>query len=135
MSLITWDKKYSVNIARIDAEHRKLISMINRLHDAMIEKKTEPAIAEIVDAMVAYARTHFLTEETYMDKFGFPEAAAHKKEHDAFIDKSEDLRDRLHRGEMVFSLEVIRYLKNWLTHHIMVTDQKYAPFFREKGLR
>lgn len=134
MSLIKWEKKFSVDIARIDVEHRRLIDMINRLHEAMLDRKTDGVLLDIVDGMIDYARTHFRTEEFYMDEFEYPEKAVHKSEHAAFIEKAEDLRNRLDQGEMVFSLEVIRFLKDWLTNHIMVTDGKYAPFFKEKGL-
>ena len=34
MSLIQWDDSYSVGVAELDAQHQRLIQMINELNDA-----------------------------------------------------------------------------------------------------
>ncbi len=34
MSLIRWNDSYSVNIAKIDQEHKQLVGMVNELTDA-----------------------------------------------------------------------------------------------------
>jgi hypothetical protein len=35
MSLIQWEEKYSVKHATIDSQHKKLVELINNLHEAM----------------------------------------------------------------------------------------------------
>ncbi len=37
MALIEWSQDLSVNVEKADTHHKKLISMINSLHDAMQE--------------------------------------------------------------------------------------------------
>ena len=36
---------------------------------------------------------------------------------------------------MILTLEVMNFLKDWLTGHILGVDKKYAPFFAAKGLK
>ncbi len=134
MAIIQWDASYSVNIDRIDRQHQKLITLINQLHDAMIANKAQAVMVRIVEDMVDYTQTHFSAEELYMEEFGYPELIAHRREHQLFIDKARDLRTRVQSSELIFSLEVIRFLRDWLTHHILETDMKYASFFAEKGI-
>jgi hemerythrin len=35
MSLFEWDKSFQVDIVLLDNQHKKLVNMINDLHDAM----------------------------------------------------------------------------------------------------
>ncbi|MGE4343810.1 MAG: bacteriohemerythrin [Geoalkalibacter sp.] len=134
MPLIEWDESFSVNIDRIDREHRKLIDLINQLNEAMLEQKAQKAMTAIVTEMVDYAQTHFATEELYMEEFHYPDLDLHRVEHQKFIEKTDELCRRVSQGEFVLSLEVMRFLRDWLKSHILGTDKKYAPFLNEKGI-
>ena len=41
MEKFEWDEKYSVNILKIDEEHKKIFQIINKANDA-INNKNEP---------------------------------------------------------------------------------------------
>jgi hypothetical protein len=63
MALLTWERKYSVGVDAMDAQHQKWIGILNRLHDAMLTGKAKEMQLSILAEMVAYTRTHFLQEE------------------------------------------------------------------------
>jgi len=44
MALMTWKADYSVNIKQIDDQHKKLIELINTLHDAMAKGHAKEAL-------------------------------------------------------------------------------------------
>lgn len=35
MALFVWDHRYAINIGEIDAQHRRLFSLINTVHEAI----------------------------------------------------------------------------------------------------
>jgi len=37
-------------------------------------------------------------------------------------------------NKLGITLEVMNFLKDWLSHHILSVDKKYAPFLNEKGI-
>jgi hemerythrin len=135
MALITWSESMSVGIERIDREHRGLIDLINLLHGEMLAGKSKEALGKVLDKLVAYTKTHFATEETMFRTHGYPQAAAHKKEHDALTQKALALQGEVNSGKTVISAPVLDFLKDWLTNHILKQDMAYKLFFTSKGMK
>ncbi|HOJ43227.1 MAG TPA: bacteriohemerythrin, partial [Syntrophorhabdaceae bacterium] len=98
-------------------------------------RKGKDILGSIIDGLVNYAATHFATEEKYFDMFKYPDAPNHKKEHADFVKKVGEFQDGFKKGNLALTIEVMHFLKDWLTKHILGTDKKYGPFFNEKGLK
>jgi hemerythrin len=47
MPLFAWDESLSVGYEPIDEQHKRLIALINKLHDAMIEGKGQEVLGEL----------------------------------------------------------------------------------------
>jgi len=135
MAYIKWTDELSVQIPSIDAEHKKLIGIINEFYDGINQKSSREKIADIVAGLKEYTVFHFATEETYMQKHGFPGYEEHKAQHKAFVAKVLDYEERLKDGKFVVSVEITNFIKEWLTKHIMGTDKKYTSFLVEKGVK
>jgi hemerythrin len=135
MALMDWNDKLVTGVGEIDAQHKRLVGMINALHEAMKAGKSRDMVAGFIGELKSYASAHFDTEERLMERYGFPGLAAHRVEHNQFIEKVLDYDLCLQEGACVGPMDVMLFLKSWLTGHIQGTDQQYAPFFREKGLR
>ncbi len=134
MALIDWDDSFSVHVKEIDGEHRKIVEMINELHDAMHRKRGKEALTGILHGLIDYAATHFKTEEKYFAEFGYPDAKMHESEHAEFAGKIAEFRKAFDAGKLGLSIDVMDYLDGWITNHIKVVDKKYSQFFNAKGL-
>ncbi|MGC9141544.1 MAG: bacteriohemerythrin [Caldimicrobium sp.] len=132
MSFMEWSEKLVTGVKECDDQHKKLVSLINELYDAMKQGKGKEVIDKALDELVKYAGYHFTTEETLMSKYGYPELAAHKREHEYFKNKIKEFLDKKAKGEVTLSVEVMSFLKDWLLKHIMGTDKKYGPFLKQK---
>ncbi len=134
MPLLTWSNDLSVKIYSIDEQHKNLIALINNLYDAMGAGKGQAALGAILKELVDYTTTHFANEEKLMRAQAYPGYLAHKKEHDNLAAKVNTLQNDFSSGKPVMTVEVMRFLKDWLTSHIKGTDQKYSPFLIGKGV-
>jgi hemerythrin len=132
--LFTWEDSFSVNIGVIDMQHKKLMSMLNELHQAMMEGSGKEKLGTILSNLVGYARGHFTTEERLMRTHAYPDFLAHKSEHDHLTEKVMDLQSGFRSNEVGLTLEVMIFLKDWLRNHILGSDQKYSPFLNAKGV-
>ena len=134
MALITWSDNLSVNIKEIDAEHKKLIDMINELHSAMGSGKGREAMGTILTGLVDYTKTHFAYEEKLFQQHAYPGYLAHKGQHDALTKQVVEVMTKFKSGQSVVTVEVMNFLKDWLSNHIQTTDKKYGPFLNSKGV-
>ncbi len=134
MALITWTEDLSVNIAEMDKEHKQLVAMINELHEAMASGKGKDVLGGVLARLVDYTKFHFAAEEKLMSSNKYPGYLSQKAEHDNLTKKVLEIKTRLDAGNMVVTVEVMTFLKDWLTKHIMGVDKKYSSFFAGKGI-
>jgi hemerythrin-like metal-binding protein len=134
MPLFEWKDEYSVGVNELNLQHKKIIQLLNELYEAMRDRKPKETLGKILDNMTTYAAMHFQTEEKYMKKYDYPGMDAHKKQHEDFVAKVIDFKEKFHQGSLMLSLDVLNFLKSWLKEHIMGADKEYAPFFEQKGL-
>lgn len=135
MSLMSWTDSMSVGVKVLDEDHKKLVGMVNELHDGILGGRRAEALAKVLDELVAYTKTHFNREEALFAKTGYPKAAEHKQHHDELLKKAGDLQARYKEGQTsMLSLETMSFLKSWLAHHIGGDDQGYAPHFKSHGI-
>lgn len=134
MALIKWDESLSVGVQEIDNQHKKLVEIINELHDAMKEGKGRKLLGDIIKRMEEYTVYHFGTEEKHFVEFHYEQAESHKAEHRGFIAKVEDFQKRFSESNIELTIEVMNFLKDWLLNHIKVSDKKFTKCFNEHGL-
>ncbi|MEK7487152.1 MAG: bacteriohemerythrin [Planctomycetota bacterium] len=132
MEIMPWKEEYNTNINEIDRQHKNLVKIINDLHEAMTEKKAHEILANIMDRLVEYTHSHFVTEEKYMVKYNYADYVSHKESHDKFTDQVLYLQKKLNKKTLDFSLEISTFLTDWLTNHILLTDQQYVPYLNVK---
>ncbi|MGB5685114.1 MAG: bacteriohemerythrin [Candidatus Electrothrix sp.] len=135
MSLIKWNDSFSVNVVKIDQEHQKLFEMVNELTDAMKAGHGKDVLGDILNGLISYTASHFQLEENYFQQVKYPDAAAHKREHVAFVQKVTDFKREFDSGRATVSVNVLQFLGKWLQTHIKGTDQKYSSFLNEKGIK
>lgn len=134
MPFITWIDKFSVNVEAIDEQHKKWIDILNNLYDAMKEGKGADKLSETLDSLVEYTKVHFATEEQLLRRNGYPFYEGHKKIHDDMTKEVELLRLRYESGETMLSVDVMQFLKNWLSDHILHTDKNFGQYLNSKGI-
>jgi hemerythrin-like metal-binding protein len=133
MAVIQWTQDMSVGIQSLDDDHKILVGMVNRLDDAINAARGKQTLSSVLDALVDYTSYHFSREEALMRACGYPDLDAHGHTHRVLRIQVAHIRDR-YRGnpDSIHDREVLAFLKNWLTSHIMGRDKLYAPFMTSR---
>ncbi len=138
MALIEWDDSLKLGVAVVDGQHERLIGIINRLNDAITQRRGADVISEIMDELIIYTATHFSMEEKYFAQFDYADADEHKREHDALIEKVSAFADELEKASdssrAALAGELLQFLQIWWRYHMMETDSKFVALFRARGL-
>ncbi len=133
MSLIEWTEEFSVGIDEIDRQNQKWISIVNELHNSIMEGKAISSLKELIREMEEYTDFHFSAEEEMLQKAGWPELDRHKRIHFGFKQQVKQLKRDILSGEIVLRSQVMSVIKNWLTDHILKEDQEYTEFIVKKA--
>ena len=63
MAFLKWSEKMSVGVPALDADHKKMVDLINGLSKTMNEGGSVDEVCQAINALVDYARYHFEMEE------------------------------------------------------------------------
>jgi len=135
MALVTWSEKLSVGVRSIDDQHKKLVTLLNQLHDGMIAGKGKDVLGGVLKGLIDYTATHFKYEEDLFARTGYGNAAAHKREHADLVRRVLEIQRAYdEKGPAVLTIQVMNFLKDWLTLHIQGSDMDYVAHFRANGV-
>jgi hemerythrin-like metal-binding protein len=137
--LIVWKEDYAIDGGVIDADHRFLFDLINRI---LVDNRTEghgAALRLEMQELNTFAARHFTREETLQKASGFPLNEEHHALHQVLL-------DQLQRAtELVLELDesntppaklaklrkkLHSFLYRWLLAHVMECDVKMRPYVK-----
>ncbi len=121
---ISWKVEYSLGIAEMDAEHVRMIEMMERLEAVEGRHDALQTVGKVISELADYVETHFKHEEGLMEKAGYPQLEQHREQHKAFAQKVIDLRSRA----SLDAQSVHQFLQQWLGEHILKVDRDYVPY-------
>lgn len=128
---IAWTESLAIGFVDIDAQHKRLIGLINDIWKALMSHGAQQNAASIVAELLDYTRTHFKDEEDLMARHSYPALEEHKLSHAFFVTKVHELEKRVEQGEVV-GLEMLHFLTDWLTFHIRMVDRQYADYINTR---
>ncbi len=130
---MAWDASLQTGHSRIDADHRKLVELLNQLGEAMSKGQGKEIAGKVLADLVTYTRTHFKTEEHLMSVHEYPLAAKHKAEHDRLVEEVGSFKERFDSGAAMISVSLLAFLKNWLSEHIRGSDRAFVASLAQKS--
>ena len=131
MEKIVWDDSFNLQVDEIDRQHRRLVELMNRLLELQEEKKPDDAVADILGALTNYLGYHFETEEQMMIDRGYPEIESHREEHQAFVTQVAYFIATYRNSGDSLKRDILTFLKEWLSEHILKTDADFGSFLKE----
>ncbi len=125
---IVWRDAMAVGAADLDADHKRLLALLNASEKAVGEQALEVG-ARLFELVADYAQTHFQREEVFMLSSGFSGYERHKRLHRAMTEEARQLwRGYLSAGEdkarLPHLVSLRDMLNRWLTEHVLGEDMQ-----------
>jgi hemerythrin-like metal-binding protein len=124
MDWISWDEMLATGHAVLDEDHRQLVALVNQLADRVVNHKGAQDYLALLGELVAHTRAHFSREERLMAGCDYPDAGAHKSEHERLLQDANDYLSRQDAGSP--SVSMLYFFDQWLTRHIATWDRDLA---------
>jgi len=126
-----WNDGYSVGDFDLDHQHQQLFKMVNALYAAMQQGQGRTVLEPLLLDLVHYTEKHFQDEERAMAQAAYPELTTHHEVHEKLTSQVAEIAARFQSGEAGMTLEVMKFLEDWLKRHILGMDKKYGPYLHE----
>ncbi|WP_295427534.1 hemerythrin domain-containing protein [uncultured Thiodictyon sp.] len=134
-AFLTWLTKWQTGVTWVDADHREITGMLNRIVDVNRRALTQdPATAgrevlAVLDALIECTRRHIGAEEAFLREVRLPGYDAHRCEHALQLAEFTDLRRALEQdGAPGLNPETLQAFKRWFFNHVIVEDRDYAEY-------
>jgi len=131
---VNWVSSLEVGVDEIDAQHKRLFEQVDRLVESVRSGAGEEESKRTLDFLGKYVVEHFAAEERYMDRYGYPKSAEHKKQHADLIEYYKATRAKVDRegASLTLMIQLQRHLVDWLNHHIFRSDRELGAFLKTK---
>lgn len=138
IDMFVWKKEFELGIPSIDAQHKELFEVANKIHVLLKEEDFGQdyfdEIMDIIDELRDYTREHFKAEEFLFEKYNYPDSEEHSKEHEAFIAfLSEVDYSEIDHEQKEFLEKLLREIASWIMKHIISSDFMYKDFLIQLG--
>ena len=129
IEIFPWNDNFSTHIEVIDAQHKRLVELLNVLVSHLAFQSDAPALSKIVEELKAYTVEHFATEEGIWGQYFNGDAWEqwHRDAHVSFVDKVVDLT--AHQTDRPYDAvieDIVGFLTHWLALHIIESDKRMA---------
>jgi hemerythrin len=138
--ILMWTHNLSVGVKRFDADHKRLIKIVNELHlgtqNSDSGGKMDPKeIEKALHRLEKFAKYHCAREVRAMAKTGFPKLKEHKEEHEKLFAMIIDMQQRFKGSASVKDAEEIMLaLHDWMTDHINTVDKEFTHHLHLAGI-
>lgn len=136
--IFAWSGKYRVGIAKVDQQHKKLVTLINGLARQLTDQAPPDTLAKVLDELASYTNYHFKAEEALMREAGVDAnfLAGHCEAHASFVREVARATELARRNPQQITTRTLTFLSRWLIQHILGTDMRMANeiIALEKGL-
>jgi hemerythrin len=122
---VEWKPFYSVGHNAIDAEHKRLLEIVDDLFLAIQSDKDGVHAKEVLERLAEYTIIHFDHEERVMQGCAYPRLEAHRALHDEMRRQVFAWREDPYS---VADHDLLRFVKTWWVQHIQHADKEYSPY-------
>lgn len=135
-----WDDKYRLGIPEIDRQHQTLLLLLNKAfdfysHDAggMAQEALRQRVLKDLAGLREFVRAHFATEETFMDRYDYPDMNRHCREHAKLLEITAQWEEKTTGAKDFSPHEWIEIILAWYDYHVRHIDRELGEFLRNNG--
>ena len=127
-AIISWSAQLATGLPRVDAEHRRLIELINELGAQHQRGAAAEQLRVCLGELRRYSIYHFQTEAELMHSHAVNAAnrRAHLAAHQGFVELLERVEAQVITDPAAVVEHLLAFMVKWLVHHVTGVDARMA---------
>ena len=121
-------EEYHTGIAIVDAEHKELFRLSDKVYQMSklgVSEYDVDEIMSIIGELKTYTEEHFADEEEYMQSINYEGIEAQKRAHRSFIEEIAGINpEDIKNNPQEYFQTLTEFLIGWLINHILHVDKK-----------
>jgi hemerythrin-like metal-binding protein len=133
--MIQWTQDLSVDVKKLDDDHKEIIALINQFVEAVEKEQKITDIHTLFRAMERGIFRHLEVEEEMMRQCAYPNIDAHQAGHEKLSDQLGELWDNMILDPIFRPDDGMRaWLESWLFDHVRDEDFNFRPYMKAAGI-
>ncbi len=122
MSLIEWRPEFLIGLPKIDADHRRLIELINQLYNELQSGQHQATVVDFLGEVYANTAKHFAHEEAVMRAHDYEGYMEHQADHQRLLDEVNEMMIDYQDGVQDDHDVIAKRLHDWFYNHFRDLD-------------
>jgi diguanylate cyclase (GGDEF)-like protein/hemerythrin-like metal-binding protein len=128
---LTWLEAYESGNATIDAEHRQLFELGNRLISAATQPDAGAAWRPALASLLEHVTMHFRHEEEILAAHGYERLAEHQRAHASLLRRATELAPIAGNDDGALGRLVDFLASDVIAKHLFKADRAFFPLFKD----
>ena len=127
--------EFDYDVATMDHEHARQISLFNDLKAAVRGGADDSFVNALLNELMEHTSLHFLAEQLAMKLHAYKEYEAHLLEHERLTHEVQNLKLNLANATDTDKQRLIEALHSWLVVHIQTADRALVEYLSTRAPR
>jgi len=128
-----WKESLATGVETIDSQHKDIINKMNDIFEAGKNRRGAHELLPTLKYLKNYVKEHFENEEQLQTESKYPKYQQHKRAHEEFIKKVDQLFEKFKKDGASLSviLDVNKAILDLFVQHITILDKEFAAYYRQ----
>lgn len=123
-----YSQDYRLGHETLDSEHQLLFGLIAELQAEIQAGRGQAALGDLLQRFFMYAVMHFATEDRLMMEVDYPDAHAHRADHQRMLASLKRLEANCQAGAPSAPEDTLRFTSDWARGHLSQMDRKLVEY-------
>ncbi len=134
MPITKWTDEFSIGVDEIDRDHKRLLELLNDLHDAVEAGASRAILGNALDGVMLYVNYHFAHEEGLLLRMSYPGYEKHRQQHQSLMVTVKEVHESFQsQASDALPRQVPEFLTNWLFEHVLRADRAFSLYIEENS--
>ncbi len=128
MPFMDWNRDFALGVDALDLHRIAYIKILNEFYKTVMEDDAQLEAGPLLRKLKEEMQESHSVEEKLLERIQYPWLAEHRQQHRGFAERICNFELRHEQGDHAASIQVPRFLLEWLYQHMLREDQRYLSY-------